>query len=1242
MARKTIVDDKGILSAIQEMGTQVEQNVIETVSEKVTSGVNEGIKRANKKLKDTQIKLEKATAVLEKVVVETDDESVRKEVESAIQKSVQHKSNKTKVKVKIEAEPEVTLPKDFSIINKGKSKYASRLAEQIKAAYQTNKKDNTDGSNQRLVAYYSAAKEKERLIADPKKFNLEKQFEFSKDEFKEIQNIYDELITKNEKLRKVAELAAEAMREQVKIELSPTVVNQKPVLSGNQTEISLPATTNVESDNIRDTANAYDLLYEKVKNILEVTQKFELSGSSGQETFSNASQLVNGLYDSVENIGLTTGDQTAIVELIRKNSQNINDASIKEVVDAILAFRNENEEVMRQIDQLVSSIDFELTRVQKASIDSMVSTLKNHNKYSAMTKQDFVTELQENIDLWREQKKQLDNIDNQTNLSSPDTTTPFAKDADVVEDAAKEIDEANEKIEASNEEVEKSEEELGQATIESRQKSSDAAKKDADEKIAQNERVIASNKEVVQSEQNSHVDVSVNTSANPLNTKSSTTGINNESSAADNVARSMDKAAESKKKFAKANKNVEESAKASKEAMDAEADAADNGVTKAFRNLIQTEKTFQQLTAKKELLGSLSPTEANNLEQLTAARKRDNEVIQQANELTDKQIKLRDEYNLKVKDVEGGTSAFQDTLVSGKLSSYDTFYNRIDANKRNLTQVVEYKNKLDELKTTIKELKSYSGEDGKLNITSDEDIAKIAQTISAIETLEKEIRLMQNNVKYQGADTEEALDKMAKISQTLEKNTKMPKALREMFEALRRDYQIAIDTGASQKRLEELNVELARLNANLQASGKTGNSFFNLVGKKINGMAAQFFATYVSLQDLIRYMQQAYQYVADIDKQMIELEKVSDMSANRLEQSFEHAAIAAKDLGATISDVLSATADWSRLGYDADAAEELAEVAILYKNVGDGIDISTANESLISTLQGFQMDASEAIDIVDQFNEVANNYAIDSAGIGEALKRSASSFNAANTSIEKSIALITATDEVLQNSESTGTLWKTMSARIRGASTELEELGEETDEYTQTTSKLRDLIQGLTGFDIMLDEDTFKDIYDIILGIGQEWDKLTDVERASLGEALAGKRNANGLYAVLDNLDTLQEVYKTAQNASGSALREQEKWEQGLEARTNKLKASLEELSTTLLDSDFLGGAIDAGRVFIEILTKIVDTLGVIPSLLTGIGAGIGIKSAISGGGRVKKFTLRVYEYATGEFSSDVYELCVA
>ena len=51
-------------------------------------------------------------------------------------------------------------------------------------------------------------------------------------------------------------------------------------------------------------------------------------------------------------------------------------------------------------------------------------------------------------------------------------------------------------------------------------------------------------------------------------------------------------------------------------------------------------------------------------------------------------------------------------------------------------------------------------------------------------------------------------------------------------------------------------------------------------------------------------------------------------------------------------------------------SEELAKVALIYKNVGDGIDISTANESLISTLKGFNLEAKDAMHIIDVFNEV--------------------------------------------------------------------------------------------------------------------------------------------------------------------------------------------------------------------------------------------------------------------------------
>ena len=177
---------------------------------------------------------------------------------------------------------------------------------------------------------------------------------------------------------------------------------------------------------------------------------------------------------------------------------------------------------------------------------------------------------------------------------------------------------------------------------------------------------------------------------------------------------------------------------------------------------------------------------------------------------------------------------------------------------------------------------------------------------------------------------------------------------------------------------------------------------------------------YLSPQDFIRYFRQGFDAVREIDTAMTELRKVSDASPYAIDAYFDTAASSAKELGSSVNEMIGATADWSRNGYNLPDAHKLAEVAVLYKNVGDGIDIETANESLISTLQGFQLEASEAESIVDSFNAVSNNFSISSGGIGEALKRSAAAFNAANTDLNQSIALITAGNEVVQNPEKVG------------------------------------------------------------------------------------------------------------------------------------------------------------------------------------------------------------------------------
>ena len=528
-------------------------------------------------------------------------------------------------------------------------------------------------------------------------------------------------------------------------------------------------------------------------------------------------------------------------------------------------------------------------------------------------------------------------------------------------------------------------------------------------------------------------------------------------------------------------------------------------------------------------------------------------------------------------------------------------YKGLDTDLTSIDKIIQNEEKYtDDFITKVKILKAELESFTKQDLDFNEDNAK-----SKLEEIKLKISEIKTEAKSD--DVQLALDNTIektklKIAKFIDENSAMTDEYRSKLKNL----EIRLD-GADLTKAEVNDIvdTFIRLETEITKAGQTGKSFFSTIKDRLTGLNAQLIAQYLSFQDMIRYAREAFNVVQELNIQMVELAKVSEQSLSQIEADFNSYANTAKDLGSTISDTISATADWARMGYNVPDAKQLAEVALLYKNVGDGIDITAANQSLISTLQGYQMQADEAEHIVDVFNEVANNYAIDTAGIGEALQRSASSLNAANTSLEQSVALVTAANTVVQNPESVGTTFKTLSARLRGAKTDLAELGEEEDEFTQTTSKLQNLVKSLTGFDILeSDQKTFKSIYDIIVGIGKEWKNLTDIERASLGEALAGKRNANTLFAILDNIDTLTNAYETAENAAGSAQREQENFEKGIEYSVNKAKASLQELAFDALDSDLLKGLVDTGTKAIDLLDKIIDKFGLLKTLIVGV-AGI-------------------------------------
>ena len=581
-----------------------------------------------------------------------------------------------------------------------------------------------------------------------------------------------------------------------------------------------------------------------------------------------------------------------------------------------------------------------------------------------------------------------------------------------------------------------------------------------------------------------------------------------------------------------------------------------------------------------------------------------NTIKEENNVLEQNTQKVKENTQAKEQNVNVNLNKYDKRLDSynGKIDKYKTTINRFNdggwTSSTYLENVQAVKNAVKEYETLLNELK---GKDASL-VTSD-DISKLDEYEKKIkDTIATVTNMSASEKGYNFVSAQKELDKIHKL---LNENSNMSAEAKAKIKS----YYAEIESGNPSMSLDRIHGEIMKIyNAEVEA-GRAGKSFFDtLKNSGFHQIAAQM-AGMFGVYDVINVIKQAASTVTELNTQVTELAKVSEQSSKQIYADFDSYADIAKEVRGTISDTIAATADWSKNGYSIPDAKQLAEISQLYKNVGDGIDIDAANESLISTLKGFQLEADQAEHIVDVFNEVSNNESISSGGIGEALQRSAASFNAASTSLEKSVSLVTATNSVLQDPEKVGNMWRTVSARLRGSEIELKEMGEDTDGLVTSTSKLQALVKGITGFDIMKDKDTYKDIYDIVLGIGEKWQDLSDIDRASLLEALAGKQQSNALAAALSNIDILKKSYEEATNAEGSARKENEEYSKSIQASIDLAQAKLEQLANDTLNSNFLKGAIDAGGKLIEVLNGIVKSGNAIPTLLAAIGAGLSFKN---------------------------------
>lgn len=592
--------------------------------------------------------------------------------------------------------------------------------------------------------------------------------------------------------------------------------------------------------------------------------------------------------------------------------------------------------------------------------------------------------------------------------------------------------------------------------------------------------------------------------------------------------------------------------------------------------------------------------ENNVLEQNTQKVKENTQAKEQnANANLNKYDKRLDSYNGKIDKYQATIDRFND----GGWTS-DTYLKNVQAVR---DAVKQYATLLDNIKTNQN------------GIATDEDIQNLDEYEKKIkDTIATVTNMSASEKGYSRLAGQKEIDKINKI---LRENSAMSSEAKAKIKA----YKQELISGNPSVSLEKIHGEILKIVNAEELAGRAGRSFFDtLKNSGFHQLAAQM-AGMFGFYDVINLGKKGFNVVRELNTALTEMRKVSNETVQSLKNYQATTFDTADAVGTTAKQIQNSTADWMRLGESMDQAAESAKDANVLFNVSEFEGIDEATESLVSMSQAYK--DLDKMDIIDVLNNIGNNYSISTDGLATALKDSASALVTANNDLNEAVSLTTAGNAITQDPSKVGAGLRTISLRLVGteeAKEELSDLGEETDGMITTVSKLRDTIMDATkaassdgkGFDILDSNGNYKSTYEIMQGLADLYDDIVKKDK-ELGtnnlnlllETIAGKNRSNIAASILQNGDMLRSVYEDAQNSEGSAEKELNSYLDSIDGKIAQLENRAQEFWFKVIDSETIKNGIDLLSTLLKGATDFVDTVGLLPTILTGVAAAFSFKN---------------------------------
>ena len=310
--------------------------------------------------------------------------------------------------------------------------------------------------------------------------------------------------------------------------------------------------------------------------------------------------------------------------------------------------------------------------------------------------------------------------------------------------------------------------------------------------------------------------------------------------------------------------------------------------------------------------------------------------------------------------------------------------------------------------------------------------------------------------------------------------------------------------------LSEITSEFKNSSEAIRAAGENTKTFSQKIGT-----LAQKFGTWFSITRVmmaaVRSVRQMVKATIELDDAMTQLKIVTRTTEEAYNSYMESISKTATRVGSSITDLISSTTTYARLGYSLDESSALAEFTAMLQNVGD-IDVADAQDALTAIVKAFGISVDEIESIMDKLVITGNNFPISVSQIAEGMNNASSALAAAGNTFDQSVALLTAANTTIQNAAKSSTGLRTIAARLRSTKTELDELGE-----TMTDAEYGNLVAALTKYNVALTDATgeFRSTYDIVADIAAIWDDLSTMEQAALANAIAGVRQQSVFYSMV-------------------------------------------------------------------------------------------------------------------------------